>query len=308
LAPRLPRFLFLAGLLCPFGSPLFAQLSDWSVGGRFQFLGTHVSSDGQELLVHRARLWADGRLHPKLSVRFQYGFRPRRLFDLFVNYDPKPNLELRLGINYLPFIGDFTEAPFFLDTIDFPAGRLLFPAREVGAFVSGTKGQLAYNVSVVRGSGFRGDENSWKDVCGFVRFPALTRRLTFGLAHYEGRAGPNGSLVPKRRSATDMVGEAHDRLTLKAAYVRGLDGRISTDAAWFRAVVHAAKSVDIVGEYDTVVSGPRRRKWFDLGVNYKLRLPYSDLKFHYRRFQQPRKADEIKVQLQLFFFYPWRWT
>ena len=294
----------LAGLL---GLPLKAQLSDWQIGGRFQFRALESTASPADVLVRRARYWSDGKIHPKFNVRLQYEFHPSPAWwDYYIGFHPTQNLELRAGQSYLPFIADWTVGPWFIDTIDFPAGTSLMPPRERGVFLIGQQGDLTYNLSVVDGNGFAKDENSHKDVYGFIQTPFGSRRARLGVAYYEGRDGPNGLLAIERRAAADLALEPHKRLTLKAAYIRGRDGSLNADAAWFRSLVQVHEKVTLVAEYDTFVQGPVRQKWFDAGVNFDLPLDNSNIKIHYRHFYRPTTFDELKIQLQVFPLYRWR--
>ena len=179
--------------------------------------------------VRRARIWADGFFLPKTSTRFQYDFRTRSIWDLWVSYHPTEHLEVRMGRSWLPFVGDYTESPFFLDMIDFPAAWVLFPAREHGVFFVGDVGETAYSINIVQGSGWQSDSNRWKDVFGHVKSPFFNDRLTLGFAHYEGsRRRIRTASGLKRRVTGDFIWKVHSLLTVKGSWLAGRDGEVSS--------------------------------------------------------------------------------
>ena len=304
LFPALPLLVL---LVCPwFGAVAPAQLREWQVRGRMQYRALHDSRTGGEDVLRRARFWTNGFVAPDVSMRFQYDFVSERVLDFWVAYEPSPAIEVRLGQSWLPFIGDFTTAPFFLDTIDFSAGSSLTPPREKGLFVLGEYKGIEYNVSVVNGNGFHPDENSRKDVFGFIKAPILSDKLLLGVGHYEGRAGPDERLTIERRTAADFEARLHRRLTLKGAYLRGIDDRLITNAYWLRALVHIRKRIDLIGEYDAFLQGPATSKWITAGVNFHFPLPRSNVKVHFRRFTVPAPYSEVKMQLQIIAQFPWK--
>lgn len=180
------------------------------------------------------------------------------------------------------------------------------PPRERGLFVLGEYKGMEYNVSVVRGNGFHPDENSHKDVFGFIKVPFLSDKLRLGVGHYEGRAGSDERLTIERRTVGDFEARPHRRLTLKGAYLRGIDDRLITNAHWIRALVHLRKRVDLIGEYDAFLQGPATSKWITAGVNFHFPLPRSNLKVHFRRFTTPVPYSEVKMQLQIIAEIPWK--
>jgi len=155
-----------------------AQVKDWKIIGRIQIQAVYDTTGGSELFIKRSRVWTNGYFLPKLSFRFQYDFNTNKLMDTWVSLWHIPNLEIRIGRTWLPFIGDFTESPFLLDMIDFSVGATLFPAREQGVFFLGHYKSLSYNLSVVNGSGFAKDENKWKDIFGYLKLSFLNGKLT----------------------------------------------------------------------------------------------------------------------------------
>ena len=282
-----------------------AQLRDWQARGRMQYRARYNNQTGDEYLLRRARFWVNGFLASKISTRFQYGFVSKRVFDLWISYKPSSALEVRFGQSWLPFIGDFTTAPFFLDTIDFSAGSSLTPPREKGFFILGKHKQIEYSLSIVNGNGFESDENSHKDIFGFIRIPVLKEKIFLGAGHYEGRKGPSFDLVIKRRTTGDFEIPIGHLLTLKGAYIRGIDGSAITDAYWFRTLIHAHNRINLVFEYDALLQESTTSKWINVEINYYLPLRQSNFKVYFRRFTAPTQHCELKAQLQLVLGVPW---
>jgi hypothetical protein len=100
-------------LCAAFATAAGAQLHDWRFQTRFQAHGTHDPVRGDRAFVRRVRIWGDGYLLPKASTRFQYDFKTKRVMDLWGSYHPTEDVEIRMGRSWLPFIGDYTESPFF---------------------------------------------------------------------------------------------------------------------------------------------------------------------------------------------------
>ncbi len=286
--------------------PSPAQLHDWRFQGRFQAHGTHDPFSGNRAFVRRARFWADGFFLPKASTRFQYDFRTRTIWDLWGSYHPTGQLEIRMGRSWLPFVGDYTESPFFLDMIDFPAAGVLFPAREHGVFFVGGVGAAAYSINIVRGSGIQRDSNRWKDVFGHVKSPFFNDRLTLGFAHYEGRDGESGQLRTRRRVTGDFILEVHSLLTLKGSWLAGKDGEVSSRGWWSRGLVHVARKIDVVAEMNDFFRGTARARYLTWGANYYFPWGLTRLKFNHRYFFEPVSLSEFKLQLQIFLETKWR--
>ena len=300
------RFVAAAVLLFVVLHPSPAQLHDWRFQGRFQAHGTHDPFSGNRSFVRRARIWADGFFLPKTSTRFQYDFRTRSIWDLWVSYHPTEHLEVRMGRSWLPFVGDYTESPFFLDMIDFPAAWVLFPAREHGVFFVGDVGETSYSFNIVQGGGFRSDSNRWKDVFGHVKSPFFNDRLTLGFAHYEGRGGESGQLRTKRRVTGDFILKAHSLLTVKGSWLAGRDGEVSSQGWWGRGLVHLSRKVDVVAEMNDFSRGTATARYLTWGANYYFPWGLTRLKFNHRYFFEPASVSEFKLQLQIFLEEKWR--
>ena len=295
-------------LLCfvAFSPTGHAQLKDWRFEGRFHGHLTHHPDRGEQLFVRRSRILADGFFLPKTSTRFQYDFTRRVTMDLWASFHPSQHLEIRAGRSWLPFVGDYTESPFFLDMIDFPAAARLFPAREQGVFALGKFKSADYSVSVVRGSGFDADPNRWKDTFGYVRSPLFNGRLTLGFGHYQGRDGARAVLETKRRTTADFIAEVHRLVTLKGSYIIAKDGEVKSGGWWGRGVVHVTKKVDLVTEVDHFNTGPNRIRYLTWGGTYHFPWGLTRLKFNHRRFFRPRPVNEFKIQLQVLLEARWR--
>ena len=283
-----------------------AQLKDWRFEGRFQGHLTHHPDRGGQLFVKRSRILADGFFLPKTSTRFQYDFTRRVTMDLWASFHPTDRLEIRAGRSWLPFVGDYTESPFYLDMIDFPATARLFPPREHGVFALGKVKSVDYSISVVRGSGFDADPNRWKDTFGHVRSPLLNDRLTLGFGHYEGRNGAGGVSGSKRRTTGDFIAAVHRLLTLKGSYITAKDGQVKSQGWWGRSVVHVTNKVDVVTEVDQFDAGPDRIRYITWGGTYHFPWGLTRLKFNHRHFFRPRSVNEFKIQLQVFLEAHWR--
>ena len=226
--------------------------------------------------------------------------------DLWASFHPTDRLEIRAGRSWLPFVGDYTESPFFLDMIDFPAAARLFPPREHGVFALGKFKSVNYSVSVVRGSGFDTDPNRWKDTFGHVKSPLFNDGLTLGFAHYQGRDGAGGALGTKRRTTGDFSAQVHRLATLKGSYITARDGDVKSQGWWGRGLVHVTKKVDLVTEVDHFSAGPNRVRYITWGGNYYFPWGLTRLKFNHRHFFRPRSVDEFKIQLQVFLETSWR--
>ena len=211
-----------------------------------------------------------------------------------------------MGRSWLPLIGDYTESPFFLDMIDFPAAAVLFPAREDGVFLVGNVGKADYSFNVVKGRGFDRDPNRRKDVFGHVRSPFFGDRLTLGFAHYEGHDGMSGGLETKRRVTGDFVADVDSLLTVKGSYLAGKDGEVSSHGWWGRGVVHVHKKVDVVTEVDEFSRGAATARYVTWGANYYFPWGLTRLKFNHRYFYAPVAMNEYKIQLQVFLEAKWR--
>ncbi len=277
-----------------------AQVKDWKIIGQIQIQAVYDTTGGSELFIKRSRVWTNGYFLPKLSFRFQYDFNTNKLMDTWVSLWHIPNLEIRIGRTWLPFIGDFTESPFLLDMIDFSVGATLFPAREQGVFFLGHYKSLSYNLSVVNGSGFAKDENKWKDIFGYLKLSFLNGKLTLGVAYYEGRDGEDGLLTTKQRYAGDIIANLNRLVTIKGAFIRGEDDEITSEGGWIRTLIHIKKSVDIIGEYDHLTEADRKIEYFTGGINFYFPIKHTKVGINWRHFFQPVTDNDFKIQLQVF--------
>ena len=291
---RLVLFLIVGLILLP--ESIIAQIKEPEIISRIQIRAVNNKEGDNQFLVKRCRFLLSGYLLPKISFKVQHGFSSNQLKDAWVSYKV-PNLEIRVGQSWLPFVGDFVESPFFIDPIDFSVGVLLFPAREKGIFILGNHKSLFYKLSIVNGNGFDEDDNKWKDVFGSLKYKSSIFEGEIG--HYEGRKGPDGSLIVKRWSALQVILNPNHLFTFKGAYILGKD-EFESKGGWFRALIHLSKSIEFISEFDNFNRDGTTRYYVN-GLNYYF-AKNSKLMFNYRYFDcsPNNQKSDFKIQLQVF--------
>ena len=276
---------------------VISQTKDITITGRIQIRADINDRGENQFLVKRCRLLTSGYILPKISFRVQHDFKSNQLMDTWISYKI-PNLEIRAGQSWLPWVGDFVESPFFLDMIDVPVGALLFPPRDKGVFVLGNHKSLYYKLSVVNGNGFKEENNKWKDVLGSIKYKSSFLEAEIG--HYEGRKGPDNSLEVKRRSALQVLVNPNHFFTLKTGYLIGEDV-VKSRGGWLRILAHLNESIDIIGEFDSF-DEDSKTQYYVGGVSYYFNKN-SRLMANYRYFSHSPdgQKQDFKLQLQVFY-------
>jgi len=290
--------LLLAMILVSFSS-VFTQAKKREFIGMMQII-TEMDTTGQsQIFPERSRVRASGHVLPKVSTRFQYDFASNMLMDTYVSFHHIPNLEIRVGKSWLPFVGEFKKAPRLLDMVDFTVGVKLFPSREQGIFLLGKYRSFSYSLSLVNGTGHKKEDNKYKDVFGFLKYKLYF--LEVGVGHYEGRDGADSALTIQRRTAVDFVVNIDSALTFKGAYIQARDSKLYSKGGWLRILAHLNGLIDITGEYDVFKEGDIKTRYFTVGLNHRLPIKYSNIKANYRQWLQPVSKRDLRIQFQILY-------
>ena len=201
-----------------------------AVDFHFRLRGRFVDelADLGDVTIQRLSAWSDTRIGDRVQIRATYDVGETRIHDLWLQYDLGGGIRLRAGRSAPLWLGEFTDPPFGFQMIRAANGAALTLARETGVFLFVDRGPYTGRVHVVNGSGWKADENGFKDVLGSVgrSFSAGGGTWKLDVGHYEGRDGLEGELVPKRQTALHLDGTIGSDQTFRTAvYQRKQNGR-----------------------------------------------------------------------------------
>ena len=185
-------------------------------------------SDLGDVGIQRLSVWTDTRVGDRFQARASYDVGETRIHDLWVQYDIGGGVRLRAGRSAPIWLSEFTDAPFSFQMVGAAVGAALTWTRETGVFLFADRGPYNARLHVVNGTGWKADDNGWKDVLASVgrTFEAGGSSWKLDAGHYEGRDGPDDGLIPKRQTGFHLDGDfGSGRFFRGAAFRRQQDGR-----------------------------------------------------------------------------------
>ena len=261
-----------------------------AVDFHFRLRGRFIDelSDLGDVTIQRLSAWSDTRIGDRVQIRATYDVGDTRIHDLWVQYDLGGGIRLRAGRSAPLWLAEFTDAPFGFQMIGAAHGAALTWTRETGVFLFVDRGGYSGRVHVVNGSGWKADENGFKDVLASVgrSFAAGGGTWKLDVGHYEGRDGPADDLTPKRQTAVHLDGTLGDQTFRSSVYQREQNGRSHVGGfARFRKRLPPGLwgGVEIGGESNHgSVDDPGNMSYFKVGTRYQLPWILTHLAADYR--------------------------
>ena len=141
-----------------------------AVDFHFRLRGRFIDelADLGDVTIQRLSAWSDTRIGDRVQIRATYDVGDTRIHDLWVQYDLGGGIRLRAGRSAPLWLAEFTDAPFGFQMIGAAHGAALTWTRETGVFLFVDRGGYSGRVHVVNGSGWKADENGFKDVLASV--------------------------------------------------------------------------------------------------------------------------------------------
>ncbi len=245
-------------------------------------------SDLGDITLNRGSVWTDTKIGDRIQVRATYDVGETRIHDLWAQYDFGGGVRLRVGRSAPLWLAEFTDAPFGFQMVGAANGAALTRPRETGLFLFVDRGRYTGRVHVVNGSGWKADENGFKDVLASAgrSFAVGGGTWKLDVGHYEGRDGPDDALTPKRQTALHLDGALGDRTFRSSVYQREQLGRSHVGGfARFRKRFPPGLwgGVEIGGESNHgSVDDPGNMSYFKVGTRYELPWTLTHLAADYR--------------------------
>ena len=174
--------------------------------------------------IQRLSVWTDSTIGDRFQVRATYDVGETRIHDLWAQLDTGGGFRVRVGRSSPTWLGEFTDAPHSFQMVGSAVGSALTRIREDGLFFFFDRAGFLARLHVVEGGGWDPDENGRRDVLGSVG--RVIGRWRFEAGHYEGRDGPDETLVPRRQTGFHTDADfGRGRLFRGAVFRREQDGR-----------------------------------------------------------------------------------
>ena len=277
-----------------------------AVDFHFRLRGRFVDelADLGDVTIQRLSAWSDTRIGDRVQIRATYDVGETRIHDLWLQYDLGGGIRLRAGRSAPLWLAEFTDAPFGFQMIGAAYGAALTWTRETGVFLFVDRGGYSGRVHVVNGSGWKADDNGFKDVLASVgrSFAVGGGTWKLDVGHYEGRDGPDDDLTPKRQTAVHLDGTLGGQTFRTSVYQREQNGRehLGGFARYRKRLPNGLwGALEIGGESN---HGPpeasTHSSYFKIGSRYELPWVLTYLAADYRRRFGQFSDNEIFVALQ----------
>ncbi len=279
-----------------------------------------------DFTINKLILMSHVKVTEKISAFTMFDFKGGTLHELWVNYNPKPWLNVKVGQFKTPYTFENPISPAILETISqlslagswmiCGSDPMMMPGgagRDIGINVYGDlpKGIASYDLAVMNGAGRnRRDDNSWKDVVARLTFHPLAGldvggSMIIGQGKCHSDYWVSGAHSDGRFSRNRFAASAQLKtkpVNARAEYMWGNNGDNDSNGGYITVQVNnVVKNLDIVASFDHLEGDvPQEVNRLQAGLQYwfypkcRIQAAYS---YTDREFGDPDHAILTQIQV-----------